>query len=467
MKHVIKKFYIDIQVRFLLPVLFNSILFSTVYAGSVPNIFWPGAPAKSTEVNNNFSYLANRCWDLSGTNLYYKGGNVGIGTDNPWATLTVSGEGRVSIAHPGNGVDTAMVQLIDSGNKNATWNLVNRDNDNKFALQTSGGGSTGYRFPFVVEFGAPTRSLSVKSNGNVGVGINNPVKSLHVKSQDSTVVAIERSSNDLHSVSEYIPNGELTDTNKLWDAGLHAKRNNYEIWSWNGKTATPGLAITNTGNVGIGTGNPTSKLHIIQDTAGPMATFRNNAAFADVTIGADGRNAYVMGGGAKGAGDTLTLGTNMNSAITIDLTGNVGINTVSPRGKLDVNGAIFQRGVSLHADYVFEPNYQLEPIEEHAVFMLKNKHLKSVPKAVTDETGQDIVEYGSHLKGILEELEKAHVYIAQLNETIKSQNQQLQNQQTTISALSQKMMIVVGQLEAMKQGIGFSNVVSMKSLTKR
>jgi archaellum component FlaC len=74
----------------------------------------------------------------------------------------------------------------------------------------------------------------------------------------------------------------------------------------------------------------------------------------------------------------------------------------------------------LHADYVFEPNYQLETIEDHAEFMWKNKHLKAIPKATVDESSRQIVEVGSHRKGIVEELEKAHIYIEQLNNRIKS-----------------------------------------------
>lgn len=60
---------------------------------------------------------------------------------------------------------------------------------------------------------------------------------------------------------------------------------------------------------------------------------------------------------------------------------------VSPGGKLDVNGAIYQRGNQLHADYVYEPDYKLESIEEHAEYMWQNKHLKAVPRAKIDENG--------------------------------------------------------------------------------
>lgn len=43
--------------------------------------------------------------------------------------------------------------------------------------------------------------------------------------------------------------------------------------------------------------------------------------------------------------------------------------------------------------------------------MWKNKHLKAIPKAKVDEEGREIVEVGAHRKGIMEEREKAHIYI--------------------------------------------------------
>jgi len=103
----------------------------------------------------------------------------------------------------------------------------------------------------------------------------------------------------------------------------------------------------------------------------------------------------------------------------ITSSGNVGIGTANPVGKLDVNGSIYQRGSLLHADYVFEPDYKLESIEEHAEYMWQERHLKAVPKASKTEEGQEIVEVGARGRGVLEELEKAHIYIAQLNERIK------------------------------------------------
>lgn len=119
------------------------------------------------------------------------------------------------------------------------------------------------------------------------------------------------------------------------------------------------------------------------------------------------------------AADPSCVPDNIDANADLVVEGNVGIGTLAPGGTLDVNGTIFQRGAALHADYVFEPGYELEPIEEHSQYMWANQHLKAVPKAQKDESGQDMVEYGAHNRGILEELEKAHVYIQQLNERVK------------------------------------------------
>lgn len=127
----------------------------------------------------------------------------------------------------------------------------------------------------------------------------------------------------------------------------------------------------------------------------------------------------------KGAGLRFLTGTDVPSQATekvrITHDGNVGIGTSTPQGKLDVNGSIFQRGGQLHADYVFDPSYELESIEEHAAFMWRTGHLKAIPTGALDEDGRQVVEIGAQQRGLLEELEKAHIYISSLNERLKHQ----------------------------------------------
>jgi hypothetical protein len=88
------------------------------------------------------------------------------------------------------------------------------------------------------------------------------------------------------------------------------------------------------------------------------------------------------------------------------------------------NGAIIHRTTQIHADYVFDADYELESIEQHAATMLNEKHLSSIPPAQKDETGHPVVNYGSLMRGLLEELEKAHIYIARINNSMREQQKE-------------------------------------------
>jgi hypothetical protein len=85
---------------------------------------------------------------------------------------------------------------------------------------------------------------------------------------------------------------------------------------------------------------------------------------------------------------------------------------------LSASGQVQVLGNTVHPDFVFEPFYSLESIEEHAAYMMENKHLPAVGAGTYNEAGQPIITLGDRSQGMLEELEKAHLYIAQLNERI-------------------------------------------------
>jgi hypothetical protein len=126
----------------------------------------------------------------------------------------------------------------------------------------------------------------------------------------------------------------------------------------------------------------------------------------------------------------------------------VGIGTTNPIGRLDVNGSIYQRGVVLHADYVFEPGYKLESIDEHSEFMWQEKHLPAMPKIQKDENGQEIVEIGARSRGVVEELEKAHIYIEQLNK----ENKELRAKLTTLDVRLNAMESLMSKLSLQQEG---------------
>jgi hypothetical protein len=91
---------------------------------------------------------------------------------------------------------------------------------------------------------------------------------------------------------------------------------------------------------------------------------------------------------------------------------------VSVTGVLRVNGAQM-----IVPDFVFEPGYDLETIAEHAAAMFEGRHLPAVGPARYDEEGRAVLDIGAQQMGMLEELEKAHIYISQLHGEIEGLKQ--------------------------------------------
>jgi len=107
----------------------------------------------------------------------------------------------------------------------------------------------------------------------------------------------------------------------------------------------------------------------------------------------------------------------------------------APVLRIGGGGEIIHRTTLIHADYVFEPEYELESIEEHAAVMTQEKHLRGIPRPQKDETGQTVVDYGSMMRGLLEELEKAHLYIAKISQVVKNQQKELSVLSARVEAL--------------------------------
>ena len=120
----------------------------------------------------------------------------------------------------------------------------------------------------------------------------------------------------------------------------------------NGAIASNGLILSNSGNVGIGTTSPTSKLHIgaTSDTAENAIAFSNNAVSGYVGIEGSSGNRFVgsavnnMFIGTTSA-DGLELATNNNVRMVIDSNGTIGINATPNAnwssvfdGRIDVGG---------------------------------------------------------------------------------------------------------------------------------
>ena len=109
------------------------------------------------------------------------------------------------------------------------------------------------------------------------------------------------------------------------------------------------------GNVGVGTSNPTGKLHIAQANSGGIPAIRLSED--ESTIQGPSANTQIRMGGnlVLNASSVMLFGTNGSERIRIDSNGNVGIGTTSPAYKLDVNGTFrtATNNLTLFNDYIY------------------------------------------------------------------------------------------------------------------
>ena len=289
----------------------------------------------------------------SSNKMYIDGtsGNVGIGTTSPSAKLHVAG-GEIR-------VDAGQAVTLDIAN---SMYLVGASNQ----LRLYNGGN-----PVV----------NITTGGNVGIGTTNPAEKLSVNGTFS--------SNSLWTVSAAISfwGGYPTAYGGLtWDTGqatVYATSGNKLYLASNG--SSPDMTIDTSGNVGIGTITPVSKLHVLLNgntSGGPtgnVASFQNSSA---------GNSAYISLFGAYNAeagiiftdeseqykgkigydniSEYMYFQTDGSEKARITSTGNVGIGVTNPSYKLDVNGSFnfvtsgvyltYNSGVLYHGNYYQFPS---------------------------------------------------------------------------------------------------------------
>jgi len=306
------------------------------------NLDWIGAVISSGDDGNyNGKILfktANVGRDTPTTKMVIKAnGNVGIGTTSPTAKLFIEGN-DITLNTEGSAQGKTLYFRYSNG--------ANVQSDSYLYFSTGG---------------SPTEKMRITDGGNVGIGTTSPSTKLDVIGVGA--FGTMTSSRGLYSNGLSIQNntGEATSL-FLWQSGVASAHigspanstSLYIVNSYNtGLITDPNsIVLTNTGNVGIGTTSPESKLHV----AGGDVLISNGQYYtAESTTGGNYKLAgltsgnvivigaidYTSAGTIFAGGDNVSIttgGVAGSSRIYINSTGNVGIGTTSPTNKLQVTG---------------------------------------------------------------------------------------------------------------------------------
>jgi hypothetical protein len=169
----------------------------------------------------------------------------------------------------------------------------------------------------------------VYSGSSVGIGVASPLSKLHVDGTVRTVLASGAGGQTLISAINGVSNGYLIDV----DASNNITHN------WHTGANASSLYINSSGNVGIGTTNPLSKLQV---SAGRSYFFSGDSYSVGLAQTAAQGNYMFLGTAADG---TFYISeTGGTARVTVQQGGNVGIGTSSPNSTFQVSkgGVTFQ-----------------------------------------------------------------------------------------------------------------------------
>ncbi|RWG76771.1 YadA-like family protein [Mesorhizobium sp.] len=225
-------------------------------------------------------------------------GNLGLGTSSPALGLQITRGDTPAIR---------LEQTNASGFTAQTWDIG--ANEANFFVRDTTNGSL---LPFRIRPGAPTSSLDIAANGNVGLGTASPDSKLHVygsSSQDTFETIGVSSAASADGLTMGYGGASLGVGTSLINAHSATGSSGRLLLATDGVTR---MTIDGNGNVGIGTTTPAAGL----DVVGTVRFASLAGCTSGIGTNASGDLACITGGGSPPYYDTTASGPQPNASGT-------------------------------------------------------------------------------------------------------------------------------------------------------
>lgn len=397
--------------------------------------------------------------------VYDSGNKVGIGTYFPVSKLEIADPAAAVLS-----ISTGTVNGSTASPLRPAINFLGYLNGNKARISATEetADTYGSKFSIHVNDGESANHmverLTILPNGNVGIGTSSPHGTFEIANPLGTVLSLSTGGLSGTTDSPLRPAINFLGCQNGYKARISATEetantygSKFSIYVNNGESAdnmVERLTILPNGNVGIGTSSPHGTFEIANplgsvlslSTDGlagtPQSPLRPSLDFLGylngnkARISATDETSETYGSRFSIYVNDGESSTHLAERFTILPNGYIGIGSVSPAYKLDVNGTIRAREIKVDldgADFVFESDYKLMPLNELEEYVTENKHLPEI--ATAKEMQDNGTDLGRLNTALIQKIEELTLYSIEQNKKIV----ELEKQCALIGTLSAKL----------------------------